>query len=234
VQLKQGIKEIGQVAQVIEGAIEKSLKKYFGQRFSFIQVSSHSGINQVLNVRVGSSDIGDGLKEGESYPSIVSMVENDYDQRDLAQDYILRYILQESNELVEFACQQLFAHLIPPTNTEGQFSLVQLALPTNQLVSRVSSQLPIPPGALSTIRKRGFRYSTIELDLDPPDLDKSIIVDQLNADLQAYKLLEKSISKIHVKRKKALVESIAPRIDLVVRRASKAWSIYSNSFEPNR
>jgi len=98
--LQQGIKEIAEIGKLIKGSVGKCIMKYFPiqQQTSFVQI--YSGIEQVINVRVGSSEMGDNLSDGSSYPSIVGTVVNDYEDREQVQDYLFRYILEKSDLLV--------------------------------------------------------------------------------------------------------------------------------------
>jgi hypothetical protein len=227
-QLRQASKEIKVVGSAIVTSIKKALSKHF-KRFrstwgSFLQTSS-SGINQILNVRVGSSNLGDGLGDGASYPSVVGMVEDEYTKADMAEDNLLRLVLKLSNNLVEMAIRQLNVALSPESQGirmhQARYSLIQMkGLPG---LGHVASKLPIPPGAIATIRKRALEHSTVEVDITPPDLGRSLMISQLNADLQGFKVLHKSRVATNLLRKRALVKSIKGRIDNVVKRLSRKW-----------
>ena len=227
-QLNQAVKEFKEVGDIITASIKNSISKYFSGSVapgSFLQ-TANSGINQVLNVRVGSSSIGDGLADGSSYPSVVGMVEDEYTKGDLSEDYLLRLILKLSNQLVEQAITNLTTSLSP--ESFGVIPLQQYSsfLQTKALpgLGQVASKMPIPPAAIAAIRKRAFKHSTIEVDITPPDMDKSLIADQLNSDLQGFKILHKSRVSANLLRKKAVVASIKPRIDKAVRRTADKWN----------
>ena len=234
-QLQQGIKEFKEVGDVIVASIKKSLSKYFSGSAapgSFLQASS-SGINQVLNLRVGSSSLGDGLVDGSSYPSVVGMVEDEYTKGDLSEDYLLRLILKLSNTLVEQTISNLTRSLAPEAYgvrpLYEKFSFLQMnAMPG---LGQIASKMPIPPAAIATIRKRALEHSTIEVDISPPDMDKSLMADQLNADLQGFKILHKSRVAANLLRKKALVTSVKSRIDKAVKRMADLW--YRIFAQPN-
>ena len=226
-QLKQAIKEFKEVGNAVVASIKKALSKYFTGSTSpgsFLQ-SQNTGINQVLNLRVGSSSMGDALAGASSYPSVVEMVEDEYTKGDLSEDYLLRLILKLSNQLVEQAIAKLTVSLAPESHgvipRQQRSSLLETM--TFPGLGQVASKLPIPPAAISTIRKRALEHSTIEVDITPPDMDNSLVTDQLNSDLQGFKIVHKSRVTANLLRKKAVVASISGRIDKAVKRLSQRW-----------
>ena len=227
-QLEQAASEFKSVGKIIVSAIKKALVKYFkgpGSPGSFLQTAPNAGINQVVNVRVGSSNVGDGLMDGSSYPSVLGLVEDEFSQGDVSEEYLLRMTVKLTNKLVQKSQKQLLSALSPRSVgvkvPQSRPSFVQLTgIPS---LGKVASQMPIPPGAIATIRQRALEHSTVELDITPPDMDRSLMVDQLNADLQGFKIIHKSRVSANLLRRKAVVESISRRIERAVKRAADQW-----------
>jgi hypothetical protein len=234
-QVNQGIGEFRQIATAIQRAVSVSMSKYFARTASFKATSllqsgpsrnQTMGINPVLNIRVGSSSIGDGLSDGASYPSIVGMVEEEREEGDMGEENLFSTIMRFSRLLLDTALTRLNKKIFPPEfRLPESYSLLQ-ASPLLSKVSTATNKMPIPPGVAREVRKRAFEHSTVELNIVPPEMDDYAIIDQLNALLQADIRIRLSRVDAFIRARRRFVEQINVQIDEIVRRAAVLWGIY--------
>ena len=236
-QLSQGVSEFRQFSQILTGCLQRSLKKYFKPQarirpISFLQQiirDDQNGLNPVLNLRVGSSDIGDGLLDGASYPSVVGMVEEENEMRNSAEATLLNEILYYSNQLVLESTNLIKLLLFPPSETivPGGMSLLQIP-GLSQATSSVGKLVPIPPAVARVLRKRAMKHSTVQLDITPPKMDDWTVVDVLNASLEAHEALKKSRASAYIKVKREMAKEVRAEVDKLVRLAAIKWGVYAD------
>ncbi len=234
-QVAQGVAEFGSIGGAIQRAVSKGMSRYFvgTSTFtapSFIDISSlsnqTSGINPVLNIRIGSSEIGDGLSDGASYPSIVGMVEEERSEADMAEETLLNTILRFSRLLLDNALSELNKEIFPPEFHLPESTSFMQASPALGAASTVANKLPIPPAVARVIRQRAFEHSTVELNIIPPEMDDYTIIDQLNAFLQADTQLRRARITAYMKEKRKLLLEIQNQIDEIIRRAAVLWGVF--------
>lgn len=246
-QVMQGITEFGQFSQIITTALQRSMKKYFRPNrnihpinvpTSLLQQSirkDQNGLNPVLNIRVGSSDMGDGLMDGDSYPSVVGMVTEENEMRTSAQTTLFNELLFYSNQLVLEATNMIKVLLFPPsarmtaagmTSQTDPLETSLLQIPgVSQAMAKTDKVMPMPPALAMIIRKRAMKNSTVQLDISPPQMDDWSIVDALNALLQSETTLGQARVKAYIMVKRELAKSVKAEIDQLVKTAAITWGL---------
>ena len=227
-QMEQALKEFPETTKLITEALKASLSKYFsssGNRALLQQAerTDQSGIKQVLNVRVGSSDSGDGLSDGASFPSVLGMVEEENESRDAGELTLLNSILFHSRRLGVEALKLIETSLNPHDLRPSY-----LQLPGFRGDAMSSSTKLLPPAFPRILRKKAFEHSTVQLDMIPPAMDDWSTVDQLNAVLQSEVALKKSRLSAYITVKKRLMNDIVTDIGTAVRTAAIRWGLITD------
>ena len=232
-QIQQGIKEFGEISKIIKETVKKGIAALFksngsGMRQpkpSFTQLSDGSnshGIKDVLNLRFGSSTIGDGLSDGASYPSIPGMIRDEHMDRASAESALLNEILFFSRQLGLDVVAFLQGTLFPPSGSAAS-SFIDPSSYTTKLVRQAMQYLP--PGLARVWRKRAMEHSTIEVDLYPPGSDWKTDKEMLNASLKSYEVLRRARLKAYVAAKERVTREIVRIIEKTIKSAAEKWGL---------
>jgi len=230
-QIQQSVKEFDEVKSILVEAIKSKLQKYFGAGMSpnhgssqgdrnsaLLQVDSHhdhfEGVKKVLNVRVGSSSLGDGLKDGSSFPSVLSVVKDEVENQIAAENALLNSIMFYTRTLGK-DCAQLIRQNFGLMNGRVASSFLDPSAPVANVVKQSLKYLP--PGVPRMWRKRAFKHSTIELDIRPPGSDEEIDREQLRALLKSFDIVRRAGLKAFVLARKRLINELVSDIDDAVR-----------------
>jgi len=226
-QIKAGADEFPKVEREILNFVKAAYQKYIGGKkirktSSFMEDSSstQSGINPVLNVRIGSSGIGDGLLDGSSYPSIVSLVSDENEKQDQGESTLLNSILFYTRKLGLSAVGAIVELLHPPGGPVASFFQPS---PAGQLLRKTLAYLP--PAVPRVIRKHAMKYSTVQFDISPPEADSESTKEQLNAMLEGEMAVQKSRRASYIHAKSAILKEIKREIDVAFRKAAIDWGI---------
>ena len=212
-QVQKGIEELKQISSLIMRTVQKAMTKYFkSKKASFLQLPKQvSNIHQVLNVRVGSSSIGDGLGDGASYPSIVGMIEEENEDRSSAELVLLNTLIFYTDKLLKGALLTLESLLRVPAALMGNPSSFMQGGP-HAAFSRI-------------LRKRALQHATVELNIEPPEMDDWTAIDQINAVLQAEMVLKKGRIDAYVRARRRTVKLGLLDIDRAIRKAAVRWKV---------
>lgn len=230
-QVEQGIGELSKVRSLIKQTVQKSMRESFGnaqkgkqqkmKRPSFLE-EERFGIKPVLNVRVGSSSIGDGLNDGSSYPSVVDMVEDENESRNSAEMTLLNSLLYFTRQL-GYDCTNFLRSSLQPARVSAQPSSFigpaqGVASDPSIMMTKLVKQMLrfLPPGVPRIWRKRAFRHSTVQLDIYPPESDSRLDAEMLRAMLKSERDLRKARLKAYVKVKRRLLKDIVFEIKATI------------------
>ena len=217
-QIRQAISEFRQMGNLILRRVKEGFRKHFRRVSQSLLQTGRSNIRDILNIRVGSSSTDDHLSDGASFPSVVSMVEDEHEKRDESELVLLNSILFYTDKLCETAVYSL--------NSTLSINLPRASfLETPSLVTRQAKSATkfAPPAFKRILRKRALSHSTVELNIEPPVMDDSSIVDQLNGILQTEMILKKSRIGAYIRAKRRLVKEVTKRIDDTIRTAAIKW-----------
>jgi hypothetical protein len=228
--LDQAVKEFSDVAKVLKRAVKENLTKYFSRggkkmKSAFVQKgnrSGTSGIGEVLNVRVGSSSVGDGLLDGASYPSVLGLVNDEIIAFNSGDTSLLNTILYRSRQIGINAVIELERGLSPI-----KFSSPSSFLdPSNSVARAIKQQLQyLPPAIVRVWRERAFQHATMELDIHPPSSDDEMDEEMLNAMLKSEESIRKARVKSYLKAKAQIIGDFIRLIEWTIRDASIAWNV---------
>lgn len=230
-QIQQSAKEFEDVKKVLVGAVSSSLKKYFssgktrksktaqrGNNPAFLQLvndqSTYAGMKPVLNLRVGSSAISDGLKDGSSYPSVFGIIQDEFQSRTAAENALMNSILSFTRSLGE-DCIRIIGRTMEGVRGTIHSSFIDPSAPIANMVKQSLKYLP--PGVPRLWRKRAFQHSTIEVDIHPPTSDEEIDREQLRAMLKSDELLRNGRLKAYTAARKRLLNDLVIMIDEEIR-----------------
>ncbi len=231
-QIQQSVKEFDEVKSILVEAIKSKLQKYFGagkspnhgssqgdRKSALLQVDSHrdhfEGVKKVLNVRVGSSSVGDGLKGGSSFPSVLSVVKDEVENQIAAENALLNSIMFYTRTLGK-DCAHLIRQNFGLMNGRVASSFLDPSAPVANVVKQSLKYLP--PGVPRMWRERAFEHSTIELDIHPPGSDEEIDREQLRALLKSFDIVRRAGLKAFVLARKRLINELVSDIDDAVMR----------------
>jgi hypothetical protein len=228
-QVQQFAKEIGDVKQVFLDAVKAGVKKYFQSSKSprrtsvFLQTDSFEedkfGIKPVLNIRVGSSSLPDGLDDGSSFPSVVGMVDDELRRSLEGENVLLNSALFYTRQLGLICISFINRRFrIPPGHTVSSF-----LDPSTATANMLRQSLKyLPPGVPRFWRKKSMRHSTVELKIHPPESDSELDREVLRAMLKSEETVRKARLKAFTKSRKRLLKEIVDKIDDSLRRAATA------------
>lgn len=227
--LDQALKEFGDVTKVFKKAVKDNLTKYFSRRnrkkSSFVQTHKRpqtNGIRPVLNVRVGSSSVGDGLLDAASYPSVLGLMNDEIIAFNAGETSLLNTILYRSRQLGIDAVMELGRGL-SPTNISLPSSFLD---PSQQIATAIKRSLQYLPPAIARVwRQRAFEHSTMELDIHPPASDDEMDDEMLNARLKAEESVTKARVKSYLKAKAQMIKELVYLVEVTIRDASVAWNV---------
>lgn len=226
-QAMAAIAEFPRMATEIMRFVQSSMSKHFTgktprTRPSFLQEDPlhQAGINPVLNVRVGSSNIGDGLFDGNSFPSVVSLVEDENEQQNEGESTLLNSVLYYSRKLSSSAIKLLRTLLQTGRNPVSSFFEPS---PAGKAAKQVLGYLP--PAVPRVIRRHAMEYSTVQLDIAPPEADSTTTQEQLNAMLEGDMIIQRSRRYAYIHAKAAMLEEAKRGIEKTIRQAAIDWGL---------
>jgi hypothetical protein len=236
-QIEQGIKELDAVRSLIKKTVEESMRLTFGKsvsgsqtkpsKSSFIEEDKF-GIKPVLNLRVGSSSIGDELKDGSSYPSVLGLVANENEDRNAAEMTLLNSLLYFTHQLGYDCINFVRAALLPGKYSAQPSSFIDPmggpASDPSLVMTNVVKQMMrfIPPGVPRVWRKRAMKHSTVQLDIHPPESDSRLDAEMIRAMLKSERDLRKTRLKAYIKTKKRILKDIVFEIRTAISELAKS------------
>jgi hypothetical protein len=227
-QIDAAVKEFPKMADEIINYIKTSFQKNFSGSIrrskgpSLLQrgEDKFNGINPVLNVRIGSSNSGDGLLDGSSFPSVVSLVEDENEKQNQGESTLLNSVLFYTRQLGIRAINHLKALLRRP---RSQVSSFLESSPAGEAVKQAMAYLP--PAIPRVIRRHALEFSTVQFDISPPEPDSITTREQLNAMLEAEMVVQNSRRSAYIQAKKSMMKEILRGVDKVIREAAINWGM---------
>lgn len=227
-QIDAAVKEFPKMADEIINYIKTSFQKNFRGSIrrskgpSLLQRGEDklNGINPVLNVRIGSSNSGDGLLDGSSFPSVVSLVEDENEKQNQGESTLLNSVLFYTRQLGIRAIKHLYALLRRPKTPVSSF-----LEPSSAGEAAKEAMAYLPPAIPRVIRRHALEYSTVQFDISPPEPDYITTREQLNAMLEAEMVVQSSRRSAYIQAKKSMMKEILRGIDKVIREAAINWGM---------